>query len=204
VETDCPCLWYDVSRQELDPGLQGSTIWSATLPYAPGAAVSAGLFERPRDRAYRCVSKAYGWQEAGTVALASGALSQCSLCTRHPLSDGNWPILMFGPCDSPTFVCHCFSSRLSDFRVSLFQLGCGLLADILFDPRCLRYWIAILSIRLGSSSGARELIHALLRAAATGLTSPKKHSPKSFRFTKREAGGVYRLHGQCQGIDCWW
>jgi hypothetical protein len=51
-----------------------------------------------------------------------------------------------------------------------------------------------------------SLSNSQSRAATTGPTSPKKHSPKSFRFavgiTKKEAGGVYRLHGQCQGVGC--
>ena len=41
---------------------------------------------------------------------------------------------------------------------------------------------------------------------AVATRRPTKHAPKSFRFpagiTKREAGGVYRLHGQGEGIDC--
>src|SRR6516162_10687897 len=42
--------------------------------------------------------------------------------------------------------------------------------------------------------------------AATSLTSPTKPSPKSFYFpvsiAKKWSGGVYRLHGQGEGIDC--
>jgi len=49
--------------------------WSRAHMAGDGhAAVSAGPSERPRDRAHRCISEAYGWQEAGTVAFASAAI----------------------------------------------------------------------------------------------------------------------------------
>ena len=45
-----------------------------------------------------------------------------------------------------------------------------------------------------------------MRAAATSLTRPKKHSPKSFRspvgIVKKEPCGIHCLHGQREGIDC--
>src|SRR6516164_2092262 len=47
---------------------------------------------------------------------------------------------------------------------------------------------------------------SLKKKAATSLTSPTKPSPKSFyspvSIAKIWPCGVYRLHGQRQGIDC--
>jgi hypothetical protein len=55
-----------------------------------------------------------------------------------------------------------------------------------------------------SSSGL--FLGKRMRAAATRFNSPKKDSPKSFHssvgIAKKESGGIYRLHGQREGIDC--
>ena len=57
--------------------------------------------------------------------------------------------------------------------------------------------------KIPSTLLADEVIDSQSHAA--GPTTPSEHSPKSFRLpvgiTKKEAGGVYRLHGQCQRID---
>jgi hypothetical protein len=89
------------------------------------------------------------------------------------------------------------------------NLGLDLISGPFFlDPNLVRcHLVGDTNLPRHTSPSALSLGERI-RAAATSLTSLKKHSPKSFcspvEIAKIEAGGVYRLQGQRHHIDCRW